>query len=316
MQRTLEISKPEGRRIDATFVNHSSRTVDLFSGVGGLSLGFERAGYDLVSAYDNWPKALAVYQANFDHEVHELDISRVESTIKHVETYTPDVVIGGPPCQDFSSAGKRRERENANLTKCFAEVATAVEPSVIVMENVPRARLSDSYAEARSILEDRGYGITETVLDASYCGVPQRRKRFFCVALFGRQHDLLADYFADEPSLTPMSVADYFGDAIDTEFYYRHPRNYSRRAIYSIHEPSATIRGVNRPIPPNYTGHHLDAASREAARPLTTQERSRIQTFPPDWCWLGTKTDVEQMIGNAVPVELARFVAESVKLVL
>ena len=316
MQTTLETSRIERRQTDSTFANSSSRTVDLFAGVGGLSLGFARAGYEIVSAYDNWPKALAVYQANFDHDIHEIDLSSVEGAIEHIDAYAPDVVIGGPPCQDFSSAGKRRERSNANLTKCFAEIATSVEPSVILMENVPRARLSESYAEARSILEDRGYGITETVLDASYCGVPQSRKRFFCVALFGREDDLLADYFATEPSLTPMSVADYFGDAIDTEFYYRHPRNYSRRAIYSIHEPSATIRGVNRPIPPNYAGHHLDAARRYEARPLTTQERSRIQTFPPDWLWIGTKTDVEQMIGNAVPVELARFVAESIKLVL
>ena len=316
MQTTLEISRIERRQTDSTFANRSSRTVDLFAGVGGLSLGFARAGYEIVSAYDNWPKALTVYQANFDHDVHELDLADVQNAIAHLERYEPDVVIGGPPCQDFSSAGKRRERANANLTKCFAEIATAAEPTVIVMENVPRARISTSYAEARSTLEDRGYGITETVLDASYCGVPQRRKRFFCVALLGREHDLLADYFATGPSLTPMSVADYFGDAIETEFYYRHPRNYSRRAIYSIHEPSATIRGVNRPIPPNYPGHHLDAANRAMARPLTTQERSRIQTFPPDWCWIGTKTNVEQMIGNAVPVELARFVAESVKLVL
>ena len=316
MQTALEISRIERRRTDVTFASRPSRTVDLFCGVGGLSLGFARAGLEVVSAYDNWDKALTVYRANFDHDVHELDLSDVQAAIEHVVSDSPDVVIGGPPCQDFSSAGKRRERANANLTKCFARIATAAAPEVIVMENVPRARLSASYAEAKSILENQGYGITETVLDASYCGVPQRRKRFFCIALRDHEDDILSDYFAVGPSLTPLSVADYFGDTIDTEFYYRHPRNYSRRAIYSIHEPSATIRGVNRPIPPNYPGHRLDAANREMARPLTTQERSRIQTFPPDWNWLGSKTDVEQMIGNAVPVELARFVAESVKLVL
>ena len=83
--------------------------------------------------------------------------------------------------------------------------------------------------------------------------------------------------------------------------------------MYSLKEPSATIRGVNRPIPPNYSAHPSDAAPVSEARPLTTRERSRIQTFPSDWVWPVTKRDVEQMIGNAVPVALAKFVAEGVK---
>ena len=291
------------------------RTVDLFAGVGGLSLGFQQAGFDVVGAFEYWDKAISVYRANFDHHVHQVDLSEVSNATQIVEKYKPEVVIGGPPCQDFSSAGKRNERANARLTQAFAHIATAVNPLVIVMENVPRARLSQSYSEARATLKENGYGITETVLDASYCGVPQRRKRFFCVAFRGREDGLLDDYFESEPDVSPMSVADYMGHELDTEYYYRHPRNYSRRAIYSIHEPSATVRGVNRPIPPSYNGHHLDAANRELARPLSTYERSRIQTFPPDWQWIGTKTDVEQMIGNAVPVQLARFIAESVSLV-
>ena len=156
----------------------------------------------------------------------------------------------------------------------------------------------------------------EIVLDASLCGVPQLRKRFFSIALRDGDARMVAEHLASNMGLVSLSVADYLKDEIDTEFYYRHPRNYSRRAIYSIFEPSATIRGVNRPIPPNYPGHYLDAASLEDARPLTTYERSRIQTFPEDWQWIGMKTDVELMIGNAVPVELARYVAEGLKVVL
>ena len=291
------------------------RVVDLFAGVGGLSLGFQLAGFDVVAAYDNWDRAVNVYSSNFDHDVHLIDLTDTAGAIKHVAGYSPNVVIGGPPCQDFSSAGKRRERSNAYLTECFARIAIASEPAAIVMENVPRAQSSYAYQQARNLLEV-DYDVDEIVLDASLCGVPQLRKRFFSIALRDGDAKSVTKHLASNMGLVSLSVADYLKDEIDTKFYYRHPRNYSRRAIYSIFEPSATIRGVNRPIPPNYPGHHLDAASLEEARPLSTYERSRIQTFPPDWQWTGTKTDVELMIGNAVPIELARFVAEGLKVVL
>ncbi len=291
------------------------RVVDLFAGVGGLSLGFQLAGFDVVAAYDNWERAVNVYSSNFDHDVHLMDLTDTDSAIRHVEDYSPKVVIGGPPCQDFSSAGKRRERSNAYLTECFARIAIASEPEAIVMENVPRAQSSYAYQRARDLIEV-DYDVDEIVLDASLCGVPQLRKRFFSIALRDGDARMVTEHLASNMGLVSMSVADYLKGEIDTEFYYRHPRNYSRRAIYSIFEPSATIRGVNRPIPPNYPGHHLDAAPLEDARPLTTHERSRLQTFPEDWEWIGTKTDVELMIGNAVPVELARFVAEGLKVAL
>ena len=93
------------------------------------------------------------------------------------------------------------------------------------------------------------------------------------------------------------------------EHYYRHPRSYARRAVFSIDEPSPTIRSVNRPIPKGYPGHAGDPVpiSREM-RALTTQERALIQTFPVDFKFPGTKSDSEQGIGNAVPVKLAEYV--------
>lgn len=289
------------------------RTVDLFAGVGGLSLGFLQEGFEVVGAYDNWPKAVEVNGVNFDHPVKCFDLSDVSAAIDEVSELNPDVIIGGPPCQDFSSAGKRKEQENASLTEIFAEIAVRTAPKVIVMENVARAQHSMAYGAARRTLIANGYGISESVLDASLCGVPQKRKRFFAVGVLDGPDGLLDGYFMSEISSKSLSVAEYMGDQVDTQFYYRHPRNYSRRAIYSLDEPSATIRGVNRPIPPNYPGHPLDAAPISEARPLTTWERSRIQTFPPDWIWSGTKTEREQMIGNAVPVALAKFVAKGVR---
>ena len=110
-----------------------------------------------------------------------------------------------------------------------------------------------------------------------------------------------------------MTVKDYFGDKIDIEYYYRHPRSYARRGIFSVNEPSPTIRGVNRPLPSGYTLHHNDPVkSLDGIRPLTTEERARIQTFPESFQFAGSKSDVEQMIGNAVPVNLGKFVASAI----
>ena len=111
-----------------------------------------------------------------------------------------------------------------------------------------------------------------------------------------------------------MTLRDYFGHAFDFEYYYRHPRNYSRRDIFSIDEPAPTIRGANRrPIPKGYKGNRNDACPvTSSLHVLSTVERALIQTFPHDYKWVGNKTDIEQMIGNAVPVNLAKFIAETV----
>ncbi|MDR3282838.1 MAG: DNA cytosine methyltransferase, partial [Candidatus Methanoplasma sp.] len=112
---------------------------------------------------------------------------------------------------------------------------------------------------------------------------------------------------------TPLTLRGYFGDGLGFEHYYRHPRNYSRRAVFSIDEPAPTMRGVNRPVPNGYRGHAGDPVPVEGVRALDTLERSLIQTFPPTFKWTGSKTDREQMIGNAVPVKLAEFVAVVLK---
>ena len=85
------------------------RVVDLFCGCGGLSLGFQNAGLDVVAAYDKWETALDVYRLNFGHIAEELDLTDVENSVSTIRHFEPDMIVGGPPCQDFSSAGKRDE---------------------------------------------------------------------------------------------------------------------------------------------------------------------------------------------------------------
>lgn len=289
------------------------RVVDLFAGCGGMSLGFQEAGFEVVSAYEFWDSAISCYKLNFDHPVNKIDLSDVETATKLIAEDRPDIIIGGPPCQDFSSAGKRIESERANLTKCYAKIICEVKPMIFVMENVARAASSNAYKEARAILKEGGYGLTETVIDASYCGVPQSRKRFVCIGAINMKDGFLDEIVHSNLSEKQLTVREYFGDSLDFDYYYRHPRNYTRRGIFSIDEPAPTIRGVNRPVPSGYVGNPNDACPINAKiRSLTTLERSMIQTFPPTFKWIGTKTDKEQMIGNAVPVNLAKYIAQCI----
>lgn len=300
--------------IDAIYLKEVTlKVVDLFCGCGGLSLGLEKAGLEVVWACDHWDKAVEVYADNFDHAVDQADISQVDEIVSRVLRLEIDGIVGGPPCQDFSSAGKRKEGGRADLTGAFADIVAAVCPSFFIMENVPRARLSEAYQSAREVLKQSGYGLSEITLDASFCGVPQRRKRFFCVGILGGIDEALIPLFRAKTSESETTVADYLSEELSLTYYYRHPRNYSRRAIYSVNEPAATVRGVNRPVPAGYPGHKNDATKLNSKiRSLTTQERARLQTFPTTFNWNAAKTHLELMIGNAVPVELARFVGECV----
>lgn len=293
------------------------RIVDLFSGCGGLSLGFQLEGFDVVAAFEWWDAAIKCYGENFSHPILKFDLTDTDAAISEIKKYSPEMIVGGPPCQDFSHAGKRIEAGRAELTECFAKIISGYSPQYFLMENVDRAKNSQAYQRAREIFKNSGYGLTEIILDASLCGTPQKRKRFICFGAKNCADGFATDVFEKHLSDRPMTLRDYFGDTLGFEFYYRHPRNYNRRAVFSIDEPAPTMRGVNRPVPKGYPGHPNDACPvSEGLHALTTMERAKIQTFPDDFKWVGNKTDVEQMIGNAVPVNLARFVANAVNIVI
>lgn len=282
------------------------RCLDLFSGCGGLSLGFERAGHEVVAAFDAWKPAIEVYNHNFEHTCQYLDLADIETATQTLSQHNFNCIIGGPPCQDFSHAGTRTEGKRANLTVNFSKLVSYFLPHWFVMENVDRSAKSSAYAVARAALKTSGYGLTEKILDASLCGVPQKRKRFFVIGCLGENDGFLDEAFVQSLAAEPLTVRAYMGDELDIEHYYRHPRNYNRRGVFSVDEPAPTVRGVNRPVPKGYPGHHGDTSVvSPSLRPLTTLERARIQTFPKDFSFTGTKTAIEQMIGNAVPVELA-----------
>jgi DNA (cytosine-5)-methyltransferase 1 len=289
--------------------------VDLFSGCGGLSLGFQQAGIEILAAIDNWDIALDIYRENFNHPAIQQDLSDENTSIRIIRKFAPEMIIGGSPCQDFSSAGKRDlNGDRANLTYNFANIICEIKPKWFVMENVQRITKSPILQQVSEHFIRCGYGLSSVILDASLCHVPQARSRFFMIGELGRKQNTLVDLFKINLANKPMTVRDYLGDRLNLQYYYRHPRSYARRGIFSIDEPSPTIRGVNRPIPANYKLHSGDPQDIDIAtvRPLTTIERSYIQTFPESFKFFGTKTNLEQMIGNSVPVNLAYFVGSNI----
>lgn len=289
------------------------RTVDLFAGCGGMSLGFANAGFNIVAAFDSWYPAIEVYRQNFQHPIFAKDLSE-EDVCDLITSFSPEMIIGGPPCQDFSSAGKRDENlGRGDLSLVFAKIIARIKPKWFVMENVDRIEKSRVLEQVLAIFKKSGYGLTSGILNASYCGVPQSRKRYFLIGEIDGEDNILSHYIKKNQANQPMTVFDYLGNDLGIEYFYRHPRSYQRRAIFSIHEPSPTIRGVNRPIPKTYKKHQGDLCDiNDKLRPLTTIERSYIQTFPKTFKFLGNKSDVEQMIGNAVPVKLAEYVAHCI----
>ena len=290
------------------------RVVDLFSGCGGMSLGFQNAGCKIVAAYDYWQPAIDIYQRNFQHPIYKKDLS-TENIVPELLDLHPDMIIGGPPCQDFSIAGKREFRgKRANLTLKYGEIVSDVRPQWFVMENVYNIEKSPIFEEVLTIFKLAGYGITKHVWDASYMGVPQMRRRCFVIGKLGEKDDFLLDKLLSGLSKERMTVRKYFERSpLDAMYIYQHPRTYKRRAIFSVDEPLSTIRSVNRPIPSNYIIHPADKTSDlSKVHVLTTKERSYIQTFPESFEFVGTTSAIEQAIGNAVPVKMAEYVAKAV----
>lgn len=155
------------------------------------------------------------------------------------------MIIGGPPCQDFSSAGKRDENNGrGDLTVSYAHIISEVKPEWFVMENVERILRAQKLQEAMEIFRKAGYGLTYTVLNAALCGVPQKRKRFVMIGKLNADDDFMKEVLLENLSDHEMSVKEYFGDRLSISYYYRHPRSYARRGIFSTSEPSATIGGL------------------------------------------------------------------------
>ncbi|MDY0090970.1 MAG: DNA cytosine methyltransferase [Flavobacteriaceae bacterium] len=160
------------------------KVIGLFSGCGGLDLGFKQAGYDLIWANDILKDACDTYRLNIGGHIVNEDITKIDlNTIPNA-----DIIIGGPPCQGFSGIGKRDPNDNRSaLVYSYLDVVNKVQPKIFLFENVTGIKSSKAADGSKVIdnlkqaFENIGYHINIFTLNAADYGVPQRRKRVFII---------------------------------------------------------------------------------------------------------------------------------------
>lgn len=294
------------------------RVVELFCGAGGMSLGLKRAGFEIVQAYDFWDKAVEVYRKNLGGPAWQADLKDIFRIGPMVAALAPDMICGGPPCQDFSAAGERIEGERAAMTKAFAMLVCVARPRWFLMENVPRASNSKAWADARAMLVRSGYGLTESKLNASFYGVPQTRKRLFVIGRLGEQDEFLASALAAARTSQPMTIRSMLAQMHPDDetlarvgAFFTRPF-YTGRGVRTLDESAPSVIRTTREVPrPHYLArpHPDDPVPASGAATLTQGQVARIQGFPTDWEWanVGSRA-VDQMIANAVPPPLAEAI--------
>lgn len=202
--------------------NNRPTVLDLFCGAGGMSLGFEQAGFDVIAGVEIDPVHAAVHSYNFPNcKVYRDDISALTGERILNDNGTIDVVIGGPPCQGFSLIGKRNMADDRNkLVMEFMRIVAEVQPSYFVMENVEGLTIGKAkkfLEEATSYIENEGYLIIRPVkvLNASDYGVPQNRKRLF---LFGYKNGMKAPIYPKQKEYK-VTVEEAIADLPDIDLY-------------------------------------------------------------------------------------------------
>lgn len=189
--------------------------IDLFCGCGGFSLGFERAGFHVILGIDVWKDALDTFRFNHkSSHVLQADLSNIKpyETQPLLNGKSVDVIIGGPPCQGFSVAGKRIVDDIRNkLYKNFVNFVSYYKPKAFVMENVPNILSIGGGAVRDEILKDFsdiGYTVEFRILTASDFGVPQNRRRAIFVGFLNGHHFVFPDPLMSEKITAEEAISD------------------------------------------------------------------------------------------------------------
>lgn len=189
--------------------------IDLFSGCGGLSLGFEKAGYEVSIGIDNWSDALKTFSHNHEKSraiLKDLSNLNIKKFIKEEKIKGADIIIGGPPCQGFSIAGKRIVDDERNmLYKSFLGFVKELKPKVFLMENVPNIMSMGKGIVKDAILKDFssiGYNVSTKILLASDYGVPQNRRRAFFIGILGKNKFDFPEPINEEKVNTKEAISD------------------------------------------------------------------------------------------------------------
>lgn len=318
--------------------------VSLFSGAGGLDLGFEQAGFNIIYANEYDSTIWATYEKNHSAPLDKRDIRKIKSE----EIPDCDGIIGGPPCQSWSEAGSLKGIDDARgkLFYEYIRILKDKQPLFFLAENVV-GMLSKRHEAAveniKQMFRDCGYTLTVTLVNVSDFGVPQDRKRVFYI---GFRNNLgiifkfpktpyirktLKDAIYDlkdsavpaldknraNPNVKALNH-EYFTGGFSTIFM-------SRNRVRQWDECGFTVQASGRqaqlhpqaPVMPKVDENkHIFAEGKEHLyRRMTVRECARLQTFPDTFEFVYNKVDDGyKMVGNAVPVEMARIIAENIRL--
>lgn len=316
----------------------NKRIVSLFSGCGGLDLGFEQAGYDIVFANDRAEHVEQTYNNNHDTDITIEDIRELD----YDDIPDCEGIVGGPPCQTWSLAGNMEgtEDERGGVFYDYIDIIQAKQPAFFVTENVPGIVSSaniDEFEEILDSFQEIGYTVDWEKMDAEKYGVPQARTR---VVIVGVRNDVDFDYQFPEPgdetvqagSLPACPSKETDGDAHDSnDLYLPNHEHYigsyssrfmSRNRVRNWDEPAYTVLAGAR-----YQKIHPQAPTMEKVekdqwkfvegkehlyRRYSVREAARLQTFPDEFTFhYDNVKDGYKMVGNAVPIKLAKSIAES-----
>ena len=297
-------------------INHSYKVLDLFAGCGGLSLGFEAAGFETIG-YEMEQSAVNTYNKNLYGNC----ISQ-KLTIDTCYQQDIDIIIGGPPCQPFSVGGQQKGiSDERNGFPVFIKAIQDLKPKIFLFENV-RGMLYSNKTYFEKILENlsnTGYIISYQLLNAVNFGIPQNRERLFVIGHHGdfkfpklishkvTVQDAIGDLINsihDESKILTLSMDAYIAK------YEKASHCINPRDLY-LHKPARTLTCRNIAAA---TGdmHRVKLADGRRRR-ISVREAARLQSFPDWFEFMGTETQQYYQIGNAVPPLLSLQLAESVK---
>lgn len=319
------------------------KIVSLFTGAGGLDLGFEKAGFDVIWANEFDSKIWETFEHNFPHV--KLD-RRSITDVSVDEIPDCDGIIGGPPCQSWSEAGAGRgiNDKRGQLFYDYIRIIKTKQPKFFLVENVSGIISSRHKASFDGFLKEFakcGYELSWKLVNANDYGVPEDRER---VIIVGFREDLKKKFEFPEPLKKKPTLRDAIGDlpeaipALDknktngklkiSNHEYMiggfSPIYMSRNRVRSWDEPSFTIQAGGRQAPIHPKAPKMVKVGKDKMefvkghedeyRRLSVRECARIQTFPDKYEFLYTDiANVYKMIGNAVPVNLAYELAKKIK---